>query len=683
MSGTNRSTTNKKKRNIGQVIREVICQDGQGLLTQSNSKAGLMAILLVVVCTMVFVVHWPALSAHALSFDDNQYLTENPLVKNPSWASARRFLTEILEPSTVMGYYQPLSMISLMVDYALGGRVDNLMPFHRTSLILHVANTALIIILLYLLFAQPWIAAAVGLLFGLHPMTVEPISWIGERKTLLAAFFALWCLIFYVRFVRKGGWKLYSGCLLMYVLALMSKPTSTPLPALMLLMDFWPLKRLKWQMVLEKLPFFAIGFISAIITYMSQSRTARAILPSECGPAHILLIICHNIIFYPYKMLYPVNLSSNYTLPDRVDFSVPMVLTGVIATCVLITLLVASLRWTRGPLTGWLFFFIAILPTMQIIRFGNVIASDKFAYLPSFGIMMILASFLSWLCVTGKLKRKSVLIVIVTVVVFVLCGVESIATRRYLANWRDTTSLYEHMLKLTPAQVPLYNNLGWELYSKGRIDEAIGYYLKAQDIKPDDAKTHNNLANALKAKGQLEQAEAHYRKALEIAPRDGKVHNNFGILLASEGRLDEAISHYRRALELIPESIEIRNNLAITLQSEGKFDEAINLYNQGLKLGQDSAALHNNLSLVLVKHPDPNSRDIAAAITHAQRAVELTHCKDAAFLQTLAIVYDAAGQSEQAIITAQKALSIATADKNDRLAGQIRNQIEQYKLAKH
>jgi tetratricopeptide (TPR) repeat protein len=682
MSSTNRNTTNKKKRNIGQVTREVICQEGQGLLTQSNSKAGLMAILLVVVCTMVFVVHWPALSAHALSFDDNQYLTENLLVKNPSWASARRFLTEILEPSTVMGYYQPLSMISLMVDYASGGRVDNLMPFHRTSLILHAANTALIIILLYLLFAQPWIAAAVGLLFGLHPMTVEPISWIGERKTLLAAFFALWCLIFYVRFVRKGGWKLYSGCLLMYVLALMSKPTSTPLPVLMLLMDFWPLKRLKWRTVLDKLPFFAIGFISAIITYISQNRTARTILPSEYGPAHIPLIICHNIIFYPYKMLYPVNLSSNYTLPDRIDLSVPMVLTGVIATCVLITLLVTSLRWTRGLLTGWLFFFIAILPTMQIIRFGNVIASDKFAYLPSFGIIMILASFLSWLCVTSKLERKSVLIVIVTVVVLVLCGVESIATRRYLANWRDTTSLYEHMLKLTPGQVPLYNNLGWELYSKGKIDEAIGYYLKAQDINPNDAKTHNNLANALKAKGQLEQAEAHYRKALEIAPRDGKVHNNFGILLASEGRLDEAISHYRKALELMPESIEIRNNLAITLQSEGKFSEAINLYNQGLKLGQDSAALHNNLSLALATHPDPNSRDVAAAITHAQRAVELTHYKDAAFLRTLAIVYGAAGQFEQAIITAQKALSIATADKNDRLACQIQNQIEQYRLAK-
>jgi Flp pilus assembly protein TadD len=451
----------------------------------------------------------------------------------------------------------------------------------------------------------------------------------------------------------------------------------------MLLMDFWPLRRLKWRRVSDKLAFFAIGFISAVITYISQSRTTHTILPSEYGPAYIPLIICHNIIFYPYKMLYPVNLSSNYALPDRVDLSAPMVLAGVIATPILIMVLVTSLRWTRGPLAGWLFFFIAILPTMQIIRFGNVIASDKFAYLPSLGILMILASFLSWLCVTSKLKKKSVLIVIVIVVVIVLCGVESIATRRYLAKWRDTTSLYEHMLKLTPRQVSLYNNLGWELYSKGRIDEAIDYYLKAQDFYPNDAKTHNNLANALKAKGQLEKAEVHYRKALEIAPSDGKVHNNFGILLASEGRFDEAISHYRKALELMPESVEVRNNLAIVLQSKGKFDEAIDLYNRGLKLWRDSAVLHNNLALVLVKHPDPNSRDIAAAIIHAKRAVELTHYKDPVFLQTLAVVYNAAGQSEQAIITAQKALSLAAAAKNDRLAGQIRNQIEQYKLAKH
>jgi len=210
---------------------------------KSYPQWAILVILSLSVCACVAAAHWPALSAQALSFDDHEYMAENPLVQNPGWSSARRFLTEVLEPSTIGGYYQPLNMISLMLDYALGGRPDNLLPFHRTSLALHMANTALVIVLLYLLFGRAWVAAGVGLLFGLHPMTVETITWVGERKTLLAAFFALWSLIIYVYFTRKGNWKLYFGCMVMYVLALMSKPTSLPLPAAMLLMDYWPLGR--------------------------------------------------------------------------------------------------------------------------------------------------------------------------------------------------------------------------------------------------------------------------------------------------------------------------------------------------------------------------------------------------------------------------------------------------------
>jgi protein O-mannosyl-transferase len=158
---------------------------------RSVSETRLLAILLVIVCAAVFAVHWSALSAQATSFDDEQYLFKNPLVQNPSWKSAWRFLSEVLSPSTVGGYYQPLTMISLMLDFGFGGRADNLMPFHLTSLCLHTVNTALVIVFLYVLFGDLWPAIIVGLLFGVHPLTVEPIPWISERKTLLASFFAL------------------------------------------------------------------------------------------------------------------------------------------------------------------------------------------------------------------------------------------------------------------------------------------------------------------------------------------------------------------------------------------------------------------------------------------------------------------------------------------------------------
>ena len=243
------------QENIGRSTQGVVSQQGRDFLERPASKNEFLASLVIVTCVAVFVVHWPALSAKALSFDDGQYLTENVLVQNPGWRSVQRFLTEVLKPSTVGGYYQPLSMISLMTDYALGGRPDNLRPFHSTSLALHVANTALIIVLLYLLFGRPWIAAAVGLLFGVHPMTVESIPWVGERKTLLAAFFALWCLILYVRYTRRNTWQLYVSCFVMYVLALLSKPTSLPVPVLMLLMDYWPLNRWRPKVIIGKMAF--------------------------------------------------------------------------------------------------------------------------------------------------------------------------------------------------------------------------------------------------------------------------------------------------------------------------------------------------------------------------------------------------------------------------------------------
>ena len=210
-------------------------------LRARNHKSPIMNLGLltgvIVVCGIVFAVHKPALSARAVSFDDEQYLFENHLVQNPSFKSAGRFLSEVLRPSTVRGYYQPLTMISLMLDYAMGGRADNLMPFRLTSLALHTANTILIILLLYQLFDNMWAAAATGLLFGLHPMTVESIPWLAERKTLLAVFFALWSLIFYIRFSRSRGRRNYGFCMMFFILALLSKQNTTRLPILMLLLD--------------------------------------------------------------------------------------------------------------------------------------------------------------------------------------------------------------------------------------------------------------------------------------------------------------------------------------------------------------------------------------------------------------------------------------------------------------
>jgi len=504
-----------------------------------SSKAVLLAVLIACVCVSVIAVHWPALSAQALSFDDDQYLADNALVKSPSWFSAWKFLSQVLEPSTVKGYYQPLAMISLMFDYSLGGRVENLLPFHRTSLALHAANTALIIVLLYLLFGEVWISAAVGLLFGLHPMTVETIPWVGERKTLLAAFFALWSLLFYLRYthtrtaiparnvtpakaragiqspVGRSTWGFYIACFAFYLLALMSKPTSTPLPLLMLLLDFWPLKRLKWPTVLEKIPLFILGGIFAVITYISQTRTAGSDSPIKMGIGRVFFTLCHNIIFYLYKIIWPVNLSSHYPFPDPLNLSQPMILTGVIGTCILIPLLLISLRWTRAAFTGWLFFFAAILPTMQIIGFSDVIASDKFAYLPSFGLLMFLTSFLCFFAKNpynlSNLRLKSASFVAVILFVLILASAESLATRSYLIHWRNSVGLLKYMLSKAPNTPSLHNNLGIAYYRLGRYQDVVEAFKQAIRIKPDFAEVHCNLGRAYFLTGDKGSALEEYK----------------------------------------------------------------------------------------------------------------------------------------------------------------------------
>ena len=544
-----------------------------------NTEAGSSPLILLVFLGLLVVgatlfAHWPALSAQALSFDDSDYLTENQLVRHPSWESASRFLCEVFEPSTVHGYYQPLTMISLMLDYAAGGRPGNLRPFHRTSLVLHAANTALVIVLLYMLIGQPWIAAMVGLLFGVHPMTVETIPWIGERKTLLAAFFALWCLIVYVRYARRPAWKPYVACVVLYFLALISKPTSTPLPLVLLLLDFWPLRRLNKRAIIEKLPFLAIGVAFSAITVISQARTASVEYPGEFSPGRIPLILCHNIIFYLYKIVWPAHLSSHYPFPQPLDLSAPMVLAGVIGTCVLIPGLLISVRWTRALLTGWLIFFVAIFPTMGVLGFTIVIASDKYAYLPAVGLLLVVGWALERAWTTGTGRERRAWQVGTAAAVVLAAALLTGATRRYLGRWESTEGLFNYMIDLAPGAPILYNNRGNAYCRKGDYNKAIRDYTAAIELKPDYARACYNRGIAYGAKDDNSQAILDYSRAIELKPNDADAYCNRGVACAQKGRHDQAILDYNRAIKLKPDNADIYFNRAVANYSLKQYDKA-------------------------------------------------------------------------------------------------------------
>lgn len=567
------------------------------------AKVLLPIVLIIAVCALVIAAQWPALSAKAVSFDDQQYVLDNPLVRNPSCQSAERFLTEIFIPSTVVGYYQPLSMISLMLDYTAGAGQNNLYIFHRTSLIIHAANVALIIILLYMLFDSITVAALVGLLFGLHPVTVESIPWISERKTLLAAFFAFASLIFYVRFVRTNSKKSFAACFLMYLFALMSKPTSLPLPFMMLLMDYWPLKRFSRQTVLEKIPLFILTAVFAVITLVSQNLTAGTSLPGQYEHylGNVPLIIAHNIIFYLAKIFWPVNLSSHYAYPQPFDFANPLLLAYALGAIILILALIISLQWTKALLTGWLIFFVALLPTMQILRFSDVIASDKFAYLPAIGLLIILAAFLVVLQ-----KKRSIPIAII-ISILLIAAAETFATRHYLAYWKDSITLYKRMISFAPDSAPLYGNLGNAYGRFGQYDEALDALKTAAKLEPNEPAAHYNLGvNYLKL-GQYQQAVDEFKKTVELKPDYADAWNNLGYAYGVFRRYDEQIYACKKAIELKPDNFDAYLNLGAAYGNLGRYLEAADAYAKAVEINPDDSRARFGLAAALDKNGDKDA----------------------------------------------------------------------------
>jgi tetratricopeptide (TPR) repeat protein len=681
------------------------------------SKNQLPAVLVITVCVIVAAAHWPVLSAKALLFDDDLFVGEDsPLVQNPGWALAGRALAEVFNPSVMVGYYQPLPVISIMADCAMGGNSRNLVPFRRTGLVIHIFNTALVVSLLYFLFGHPIPAAMGGLLFGVHPLSVEPVAWISDRKTLLAMFFVLWCLIFYVRFAQKGGRKSYFACMLMYLFALMSKPTSLPVPVLMLVLDYWPLRRFNRKAVIEKTPFFVLGIVFAVITTVSNNRSLGIPLSSRLeGPAQLLrtfLTVCYLIIFYLRKIFWPMNLSSVYVLPEPLSLSNWVISASVFGTFVLIGGMFFSLRLTRAFLAGLLFFFLAILPVLGIVPFSNwVVASDKYVYMPIIGLLAVFG----W-AITSLWKKIAVPKTALIVLLLFLSSVQIYCLRRYLSHWRDTVSLFEHMLTLTPNAVQVHNDLGIELRSLGRTDEAISHFQQALKLKRDYAEAHNNLGFAFHSLGRMDEAIEEYRKAVRIKPDYSQAYNNLGAALWSQGRFDEAIKQFSQALKIRPDYAEAHYNMGRAFQSQSRIDEATGQFYQALRIKPDYPAAHaelgnflsarnryseainhyrlalrsnpdwpavlNNLAWILATSPIQNKYDTNEAITLAERAAKLTKYQDAAMLDTLAAAYSAGGQSDKAVATGEKALQIASTDPNKQLADQIRRQLEMYRKAK-
>jgi Flp pilus assembly protein TadD len=330
----------------------------------------------------------------------------------------------------------------------------------------------------------------------------------------------------------------------------------------------------------EKIPLLVLSAFAALITFISQAASAGVVAPSSRGGLKVVMIICHNIVFYIYKFLWPVTLYPRYLFPEPFTLSNPVVSAGVIGTIFLLAVLLISLRRTRAFLTGWLVFFILLSPAIGVIGFADVIAADRFLYQPAIGMLMILAWLLKrfWPASISNLSRRDIA---VTATAALLLAGEAAATRRYLSHWSDTISLYKYSLTICPDDPLVNDNLGAALAQQGRLDEAIGYLARAVKLDPKNVNAHSNLALAFTQKGLARQAVLSYRNVLKLSPNNQYALINMAWILATDK--DDRIRNGPAAVELAEKACKLNSYknprmldiLAISYAENGDFPEAI------------------------------------------------------------------------------------------------------------
>jgi tetratricopeptide (TPR) repeat protein len=597
-------------------------------MARSHFPAWLVAVLLALV---TIALYWPALRHDFVNYDDRVYVTENVHVQNGlTWESIKWAL---LNP--VSSNWHPLTVLSHMLDCQLFGLKPG--GHHLTNVLLHALNVVLVFALLQQMTGALWRSLLVAALFGWHPLHVESVAWIAERKDVLSTCFGLLALIFYARYVQKSEVRsqksetnlptsssfllspFYWLALFFFVLGLMSKAMLVTLPCVLLLLDYWPLQRFKIQgsgfrvqsLVLEKIPFFALAAAASTVTLVVQKRSGAMMsgenlsLGARVGNA---LISCCR---YLGKMIWPTDLAVFYPHPRYWPLE-KVLLAGVFLCGISVLLWVKQGRYPF-LLMGWLWFVGTLAPVIGLVQVGGQAMADRYTYIPSLGLL-ILAIWGAYE-LTRRWRHHVIGLSVAGLAAIVLCCA---VTRQQLGYWQDSETLFRHTLAVTENNALAHNNLGIALFDKGQTDEAMGHFQEAIRLNPDYAEAHYNLGVARARKNQIDEAISQFQEALRLKPDYAEAHINLGVALARKNQIDEAISQYQEALRLKPDFAEAHYNLGVALARKNQIDGAISQYQEALRLKPDYADAHHNLGVALAR-----KNQIDGAISQFQDALRL------------------------------------------------------------
>jgi protein O-mannosyl-transferase len=598
---------------------------------KSDLEKGLILVFI------IFIAYLPTLYG-GFVWDDGNYIYGNHLLRN-----AQGLWKIWFHPTSIAleSHYWPLVYTTYWLEY----RVWNLVAFgyRLDNLILHIINTLLIwVILRRISVSYAWIAAAI---FGLHPVHVESVSWIIERKDVLSGMFYLLAFLSYLQFEKNGNWKIYTLGLFSFVCAMLSKSIVVSLPVALFLYLWWKNDSLNKKQWVSLIPFFVIALIMALV----DMKYAHHQNPAKFGLSFIerCIIAGHGIWFYVGKLVWPTDIMAVYPLWKINSHSLGQILFPGTLVLIIVILWLLRNRIGKGPLVAVVFFIATVGPTLGFIDFDYMVHSyvaDRFQYLASIGLITLFVT-----CIGQILHPNQNILIAGTGVICILLG---ILTWRQTLTYKDTETLFRHNLALNPNSLAAHINLGNVFFDRGDYQDAKEQYYQVLKIRPDFAQAHNNLGNILEREGKLEQAIAELNLTLQLKPDYAEAYNNLGIVLELQGKMKEAVDDYNKALQLKPDYADPHNNLGNILAKQGKNQEAVEQYIEALNIEPNYPEVCNNLAIVLAKQGKLNE-----AITQYLEALRLRP-NFAMVHNNLGIALSQEGRLDEAIAHFKKALEI-------------------------
>jgi Tfp pilus assembly protein PilF len=604
------------------------------------------------------VVYLSALHHEFVEWDDSQYVVENVHIRSLDTAFFKWAFSAFHA-----GNWHPLTWISHAIDYAVWG--SNALGHHLTSIVLHACNTVLVVLFIQTLLAaasradmnagssnflsEPTIlvaAGATGLLFGLHPLHVESVAWVAERKDLLCALFFLSSLVTYTNYVigqrpSAGGWRVdiaaaadtggktlfkntqYLLTLGFFVLALLSKPMAVSLPFVLLLLDWHPFSRIRSRTTLiavgiEKLPFIALSLLSSVVTLLAQTAGGAVVSLESVPLSTRMLVGIRSLLVYLGKMIVPLNLSPFYPYPANVAAMSGEYLVAIVLMIGITLLCVVMVNKQNLWLSVWSYYVVTLAPVIGIVQVGRQAMADRYTYLPSLGPFLILGLAAAWASrVTNPAPpRRPIGKAVLLVLAVVVAGAMTAATVHQVGIWKDSIRLWTHVIEQRPERIQLaYYYRGLAFLNMGRPGEAIGDFDRAIAMDPNFRDAFLNRGTAFENMGRYDRAIEDFNAAIAVSP-SYETYYNRGIAFEKTGRLDKAIADYHDAIAMDPSRDEAYLAMGRVQGKTGSFDKAIEYFTRAIIIDPANAESYNNrgLSYLYRGHDDRAREDFTKAI---------------------------------------------------------------------